>query len=181
MIESTVAQLEQAGAEVREIELPASFAEVIQSHRVIMSVEAAVVHKDRFERHGDDYLPKIRELIAEGMRTPLRSYVRAKWHQQGLTNAMAACFKRVDVLVTPATLGIAPDASSTGDPAFNSPWSFTGLPTVSVPCSSHPDELPWSIQLVGQRFHEVELFRHARLVECQVGANQIHCDPAVFP
>ena len=35
--------------------------------------------------------------------------------------------------ITPATVSTAPDPSTTGDPAFNSPWSYTGLPTVSFP------------------------------------------------
>ena len=36
------------------------------------------------------------------------------------------------VLMCPATTGPAPLAHTTGDPAFNSPWSYTGLPTISI-------------------------------------------------
>ena len=51
--------------------------------------------------------------------------------------------ERVDALVTPATLGPAPDPSTTGDPAFNSPWSYLGFPTVSFPIGFSADGCPW--------------------------------------
>ena len=48
-------------------------------------------------------------------------------------------FEKVDVLLTPAALGPAPDPGTTGNPAFNSPWSLLGLPTITFPValSSH--------------------------------------------
>ena len=57
--------------------------------------------------------------------------------------------RNVDALITPATVSTAPDPSTTGDPAFNSPWSYTGLPTVSFPIGLAPDGLPVAVQLVG--------------------------------
>jgi Asp-tRNA(Asn)/Glu-tRNA(Gln) amidotransferase A subunit family amidase len=54
-------------------------------------------------------------------------------------------------------VGPAPDADSTGDPAFNSPWSYTGLPTVSFPAARTPDGLPLAVQLVGPPDGEARL------------------------
>jgi Asp-tRNA(Asn)/Glu-tRNA(Gln) amidotransferase A subunit family amidase len=51
--------------------------------------------------------------------------------------------------------------STTGDPAFNSPWSYTGLPTVSFPIGLAPEGLPLGIQLVARRFDELRLFQAA--------------------
>ena len=56
----------------------------------------------------------------------------------------------VDAMVTPAALGAAPDPSTTGDPAFNSPWSLLGLPTVSFPIGFSADGLPLAVQLIGR-------------------------------
>ena len=42
-------------------------------------------------------------------------------------------FAEVDVLLTPAAIGPAPDRETTGDPVFNAPWSYLGWPTVSFP------------------------------------------------
>jgi aspartyl-tRNA(Asn)/glutamyl-tRNA(Gln) amidotransferase subunit A len=78
---------------------------------------------------------------------------------------MLSCFEGVDVLLTPATRGPAPDPSTTGDPAFNSPWSYTGLPTVSMPAGRTPDGLPLAIQLVGRPWAEADLLAAAAWCE----------------
>ena len=67
-------------------------------------------------------------------------------------------FEGVDALLTPATTGPAPDASTTGNPAFNSPWSYTGLPSVSFPSGWSEEGLPLALQVVGRPWGEAELF-----------------------
>ena len=49
--------------------------------------------------------------------------------------------------------------------AFNSPWSYTGLPTVSFPIALSADGLPLAMQLVGPARAEPELFRVAQWSE----------------
>jgi Asp-tRNA(Asn)/Glu-tRNA(Gln) amidotransferase A subunit family amidase len=82
---------------------------------------------------------------------------------------MISCFDRVQVLLTPATTGPAPDAGSTGDPAFNSPWSYTGLPTVSLPTGQFSEGLPLSLQLVGLPGEDLALLRSAAWCEQVLG------------
>jgi aspartyl-tRNA(Asn)/glutamyl-tRNA(Gln) amidotransferase subunit A len=84
---------------------------------------------------------------------------------------MGRCFGQVTALLCPATTSPAPAADTTGDPAFNSPWSLTGLPVVSFPVGKSPDGLPLSIQLVGGRHAEAELFPVALWCEEKVGAD----------
>jgi Asp-tRNA(Asn)/Glu-tRNA(Gln) amidotransferase A subunit family amidase len=150
-----------SGAVVRDVALPTSFSDVIRSHMVIMSVEAAAEHESRFREHSQSYSPKIRGLIEAGLRSSATDYARAKKHQRELSHEILRCFGDADVLITPAALGPAPDVSTTGDPAFNSPWSFTGLPTVSIPIGGEPGTLPVAIQFIGAPFQELALFRAA--------------------
>jgi aspartyl-tRNA(Asn)/glutamyl-tRNA(Gln) amidotransferase subunit A len=75
----------------------------------------------------------------------------------------------VDALLTPATTGPAPDAATTGDPAFNSPWSYTGLPTVSFPAGWSADGLPLAIQLAGPAWSEADLLAVAAWCEGVLG------------
>jgi aspartyl-tRNA(Asn)/glutamyl-tRNA(Gln) amidotransferase subunit A len=166
-------KLERAGATVHEITLPARFAEVLPRHRTIMAVEAAAFHQARLAQHPDDYLPKIRSLLEEGLACPAPEYVRCQEHQRQLTADMAACFADVDVLLTPATTGPAPDTSSTGNPAFNSPWSYTGLPTVSLPTGQFLGGLPLAIQLVGAGGAEAELIAAAEWCERALGVGPL--------
>src|SRR5262249_41193273 len=90
---------------------------------------------------------------------------QARQHQERLRRAILPCFDGVDALATPATIGPAPDRSTTGDPAFNSPWSYTGLPAVNFPIGLSPDGLPLGLQLIGRPGGEVGLLAIARWCE----------------
>jgi aspartyl-tRNA(Asn)/glutamyl-tRNA(Gln) amidotransferase subunit A len=152
-------------AALRDVALPAAFAEVVARHRVVMAVEGAAFHEARLRRHPEDYETKVRGLLEEGLACPAPEYARCKEHQRELTAAMLTCLEGVDALLTPATTGAAPDAATTGDPAFQAPWSYTGLPTVSFVAGWTEDGLPLAIQLVGKPWGEPELLATAAWCE----------------
>ena len=81
-----------------------------------------------------------------------------------------SCFSDGAVLVTPAAPGPAPDPSTTGSPAFNSPWSLLGLPTVSFPIGLSADGLPLAVQLVGGAGLDLELLQTAEWCESAIRA-----------
>jgi Asp-tRNA(Asn)/Glu-tRNA(Gln) amidotransferase A subunit family amidase len=162
-------ELLRAHGPLREVALPAAFAEVLPRHRIVMAVEAAQFHEERLRRHPEDYGPNITALLNEGLACPAPEYARTCEHKYRLREEMLSCFKDVDVLLTPATRGPAPAAATTGDPAFNSPWSYTGLPTVSIPAGWSPGGLPLAIQLVGQPWHEAEVLAAAAWCEQALG------------
>jgi len=68
-----------------------------------------------------------------------------------------AAMEEVDALICPATVGPAPTPETTGDPAFNAPWSYTGQPTVSIPIGLSRDGLPLSFQFVGRMDEDAAL------------------------
>jgi Asp-tRNA(Asn)/Glu-tRNA(Gln) amidotransferase A subunit family amidase len=161
--------LRAAGASVCEVALPAEFAEVLPRHRKVMAVEAAVYHSPRLQRHPEDYKPNIRALLEEGLACSGADYASCKDHQRRLSTSMLGCFDGVDALLIPATTGAAPDAATTGDPAFNSPWSYTGLPSVSVPARWTQDGLPLAIQCIGRPWSEADLLATALWCEGTLG------------
>jgi aspartyl-tRNA(Asn)/glutamyl-tRNA(Gln) amidotransferase subunit A len=165
LLTDVAGKLRSAGAAVAPMMLPAGFAEVISRHRTVMAVEAALFHRERLQRHADDYGPAIRQLLQEGIDCSAPEYARCKQHQQQLREEVANAFGDADALLCPATRGPAPDAATTGDPAFNSPWSYAGLPVVSMPAGLSPEGLPMCIQLVGRPWDEVQLFRVAAWCE----------------
>jgi aspartyl-tRNA(Asn)/glutamyl-tRNA(Gln) amidotransferase subunit A len=128
-----------------------------------MAVEAADVHEQRIKRHPEDYPPRITSLINEGFGASATEYVRALHHKDNLSDALAEQLQLgvAPAFLVPATIGPAPAADTTGDPAFNSPWSYTGLPAISFPIGWSPDGLPLCAQVVGDRGCEEELFRIA--------------------
>jgi aspartyl-tRNA(Asn)/glutamyl-tRNA(Gln) amidotransferase subunit A len=165
MMQRVASVLSARGAALVETALPAAFSEVVPRHRTVMAVEAAMYHQPRLTSHPEDYDPKIRGLLEEGLACPAPEYARTKEHQRQLSREMLECFQDLDTLLTPATTGPAPAAKTTGDPAFNSPWSYTGLPTVSLPAGWTTDGLPLAIQLVGRPWDEAGLLAAAAWCE----------------
>lgn len=157
VFERTLAKLRGAGADVRECRLPTQFDTVIATHRAVMITEIASHHESRLAAHPDDYLPGMRSLIEEGIRARGVDYVRAKSHQAALKAALRDCFDEFDLLACPATRGGAPTRETTGDPSFNAPWSYTGLPTVTLPMGVDSAGMPLGLQLVGKRDGDADL------------------------
>jgi Asp-tRNA(Asn)/Glu-tRNA(Gln) amidotransferase A subunit family amidase len=166
MMDEIAHRFGEEGGEVKELALPAGFCDVIERHRIVMAVEAAQYHEARMRRHPDDYSPRIKQLIEEGLACPAPEFARTEDHQRQLTSTMRAMMSPTDmVLLCPATTGPAPLADTTGDPAFNSPWSYTGLPTISIQTGYFADGLPLAIQLVAGPNREDLLFSVAAWCE----------------
>ena len=165
MMEEIVHRFSQDGAELKEAALPAGFCDVVARHRTVMAVEAAQYHESRLRRHPEDYAPCIRSLLEEGLNCSAPEFARAKEHQEELARAMHYLLIGDNILLTPATTGPAPLADTTGDPAFNSPWSYTGLPAISIQTGYFVDGLPLAIQLVAGPNREDLLFSVAAWCE----------------
>jgi len=158
--------LEGLGMRIREVKLPESFEAGVEAGRLIMHVEGAAVHLDRFKARGADYSPKLKALIEAGMLVPGVSYLRAQQVRAMAIQAMRGLFQEIDLLATPATPTPAPEGlGSTGDPVFNLPFTTFGFPALTVPMGFSPDGLPLGLQLVGRPFEEVLVFRAGRAFE----------------
>jgi len=156
-----------------ELPLPPSFSDVPRFQHLVMAVEAAAYHAERMRRHPDDYPPNIRQLIETGLTTPAPQYVNAKelleHYREGNEPAFVDGWR---TYLTPATTGPAPPAETTGSPVFNSPWSYCGLPTVSLPFAWTADGLPLAVQLTGERWSEDDLLAVASMLESDIGFNR---------
>jgi aspartyl-tRNA(Asn)/glutamyl-tRNA(Gln) amidotransferase subunit A len=148
----------------------ARFEEIRRCHRTIMAAEAAAVHRARREVDPGDYPKQISALIDEGLPITAVDYLDARKHQNELRHWQQQLLRRPDgsfsdALIVPAAIGPAPGRSSTGDPIFNSPWTFSGQPTISLPIGLSSDGLPLAIQLVGLHGADYSLFQAARWCE----------------
>jgi aspartyl-tRNA(Asn)/glutamyl-tRNA(Gln) amidotransferase subunit A len=164
--EEVVGLLRKAGNESSEVQLPAAFGPILDMHRTVMAVEAAAYHEPRLRKHPEDYGPCIRSLLEEGLATPAPEFVRVKEHQEQVRRDLRyASMGDETVSLCPATTGPAPATDTTGDPAFNSPWSYTGSPTVSIPIGLSPDGMPLALQLVGSNRDEAKILKAAAWCE----------------
>ncbi len=169
--ESMVQKLAQAGAVLDEISLPESFATAHSCQRIVMNVECAAYHQEFFSRRADEYGANLRANIEMGMLVPGVEYLQAQRLRREFRRDMVELAKQFDVLLTPATPDIAPrDLNTTGDASFQSPWTSSGLPTVTVPTGLSEVGLPLAIQLAALPFEEGKLLASARWCEVACGA-----------
>ncbi|MFQ6075074.1 MAG: amidase [Candidatus Bathyarchaeia archaeon] len=177
-LEEVAKRLGEAGAEVVERRLPKSFDAVHAAHRILMMTEAAAFHEETFRTRMREYRPNLRGTIAAGLLVPASTYLKAQRIRGQFIREMAAVLGRFDCLLTPAATTPAPRGlESTGDPAFNSPWSFCGFPSITVPSGLTRDGLPLGIQLVGRPFDEERVLRVARWCEKMIGFGHEPHDP----
>src|SRR4029079_1792879 len=87
-------------------------------------------------------------------------------HREQFRVAAAEIAAKFDALIMPATPTTAPaNLDTTGNPRFNSPWSYAGLPAVTIPCALSPAGLPIGIQLVGPANRDEQLLHTAAWCE----------------
>jgi aspartyl-tRNA(Asn)/glutamyl-tRNA(Gln) amidotransferase subunit A len=160
-----VEKLTNAGAHVRVVGLPKSFAEVHSAHRTIMVYQAARFHREQFATHAQHYGPCVSTVLNEGIAISDATYQSALAHRMRFQNELVETFSGVDALLAPATPSSAPDLTTTGDLKFNSPWSLAGLPVVSLPVGNDSNGLPLAIQLIGRSQADGELLSLAEWCE----------------
>ena len=74
------------------------------------------------------------------------------------------------------TTGHNTDGLNTGDTRFQSAWSYTGFPSITVPIGLASNGLPLGMQLAGAPFEEAKLLRVAHWAEQALG---VHLSPPV--
>lgn len=170
LTEEAIEKLAAAGAEVFSIEQLPGFNQVHAMHRRIMAAEAAAYHRETYAASREAYGPNLASLLEEGAAISMCEYQSALRAQQAFRHAADRALSQLDAIITPATPSPAPRGlSSTGDPRFNSPWSFAGVPTVSFPFTLAASGLPLSLQLVGRSWSEHRLLSVAEWCESVLG------------
>jgi Asp-tRNA(Asn)/Glu-tRNA(Gln) amidotransferase A subunit family amidase len=149
--QSTIANLTVAGADFGHVPLPSSFEEVHAMHRRIMAVDAAEYHRETYANDRSAYSPNIAGLIEEGLGIAAVDYAAAVKHKGEFERELFDCFGDGEtVWITPSTPGPVPTRETTGDPSFNSPWTYAGFPSLTLPCGTSDDGLPLGLQLIAR-------------------------------
>jgi Asp-tRNA(Asn)/Glu-tRNA(Gln) amidotransferase A subunit family amidase len=131
--------------------------------RVIMTADMAHHHGKIVGRGGDVPSQTLKDFIAEGRRVPAVRYLEALSQAQQYTRSLSDFFDYYDAILTPAATGVAPKGlGATGDPAFCSLWTLTGLPAISLPLLEGENGLPLGVQLVGPKGRDARLLRTAK-------------------
>ena len=157
--------------------MPDSIDTAIADQQLIMAVEGAAFHQPMYEERAQDYQPKLREMLGRGLAIDAVSYSRAKERRLQFVTDMEFLAEKADVLLTPSTPTPAlADLSNTGNTMFQGPWTYCGLPAITLPSGLALSGLPLGIQLAASPFAEARLLSAARWCE---GVLNLHLAPAV--
>jgi Asp-tRNA(Asn)/Glu-tRNA(Gln) amidotransferase A subunit family amidase len=165
-VKNAAALLKASGASIEELSLPQTYWDGIEALAVLMSCEAAVVHKKHLEQFPELLGADIKELIEKGNAYSKEDYLKAKNLQIELRKSIGNYFQGFDaILASPAT-GEAPKGLSfTGNPIFCSLWSFIGTPAIALPVCKSSNGLPLGVQLIGDYRGDEKLVNVAAFAE----------------
>jgi aspartyl-tRNA(Asn)/glutamyl-tRNA(Gln) amidotransferase subunit A len=116
--------------------------------------------------------PAVRANMERGRLISKETYRRALASRESVVADIRACFRDVDALITPCQPFVAQPFESSEE-VFNRvrqfmlPFSFAGLPSISVPCGFDEQGMPIGMQLVCDLFQEKRMIAMANAYALQ--------------
>jgi aspartyl-tRNA(Asn)/glutamyl-tRNA(Gln) amidotransferase subunit A len=157
--QAVAAAIKQLGAltsGARDVVLPklALSAEIpgfLKSYLRIISAEAYTFHQQMLRDRPGGYDPGTRKSLESGAAITAADYIRARQEMDRLRAGTSAWFKDADLLITPATPGVAFEFGPRRlvflrNAAY---WNVFGVPAISIPCGFTPAGLPVGLQIIG--------------------------------
>jgi Asp-tRNA(Asn)/Glu-tRNA(Gln) amidotransferase A subunit family amidase len=174
-VEDAAKKLGNAGASVRDVDMPAAFTGLHAIARsTINFYERAACMAFAWDFRRDALSPQMQRYIENGLKISPDEYVDGLRHVDECRALLAGIFADCDVLLVPCVLGEAPKGlASTGDPGMQAIWTALHTPAMTLPTHRGPGNLPVGIQLVAQRYEDDRLFACARWIWDRIGAPEM--------
>lgn len=140
-----------AGATIREIDLPLLYTDVADAQGLIVDFETAGSAAFELAHHRDQLSEKFIERSEAGLASSHDDYKSALSIVKAAQNGFDAAMDDVDVLLCPSAPGEAPKGlEATGDPVFNRIGTALKGPCLNIPGLCGRAGLPVGVQLIGR-------------------------------
>jgi len=150
-VEQAAEAARNAGAEVRELMLPALFTEIEPLSRLIMSYEAAQSLAHEWAHARDKLSSDLVSFIAHGLAHTENERAAASEQVTAGQALMDTLLADDELLLMAPAAGEAPlGLASTGNAAFNRLWTMLGVPCITLPAGRGVRGLPLGVQLVAR-------------------------------
>ena len=172
-VEEAAKRLNEAGAEIIDINLPDGFAELSHAREIVNDYERAMAMGHEWHHHRDLISERLRKIISRGLEVHHADYVAAVRLTERCRGELDPVFGAADVLLAPCVRGEAPEGLHyTGDPGVQALWTLLHTPTLTLPTSIGPNGLPVGIQLVGRRYDDVRLIAVSKWIFDTLGVRR---------
>ena len=180
-VRAAIKMMEEAGAQIQPVTIPLWDHGVVAA-LLILQAEATAYHEANLRDRPGDYGEDVRLRLEQGLFVTALEYVKAQRLRARLLADSDTLFKRVSVLVGPATpiATILPEArevtmgGQTEDPRSALTrtarfFNLLGLPVACVPCGFTASGLPIGLQIAAGPFDEATALRVAHTYEQRAG------------
>lgn len=151
--EKHLVRLQETGCAVKRVKALSAIEQVNHYHLKMITAELARVHQEWFGQYKDLYRAKTREGIEEGLTITDSELERFRSGRAELRNELETQMESegIDLWICPSATDHAPKGlGSTGSPTMSIPWTFAGLPTISLPAGLDDENLPLGVQLAAR-------------------------------
>ena len=173
-LQASLEVLTARGATLVAVNVP-DMAKIHAMTAIVLTTEAATVHRAWMEQRSEDYSSQVRARIAPGFTHTAVSYREALDAKQSLVQAyLDTCFAGCDAVHIPVFLKQTPSIAATttgtleevlqtisGLTYANRAINYLGFPAMSVPAGISTSNMPLAFQLVGRHFDEARLLKIA--------------------
>ncbi len=150
--ETQLLRLEKAGYTVRHVPALNDIETINQRHRLINFAEMARVHAEWFASYETLYRPLTVTAIRDGQKVSAEELQTARAGRAALRSELEAVMEQhgIDLWVSPAAPGPPPEGiTTTGNSIMNLPWTYTGMPAITLPAGHAANGLPLGLQITG--------------------------------
>jgi len=165
LFDRIAAPLTRAGASLRGFDLPPEYDALEAAHAVVMNHESARAMGWELATARDQLSPSLRERLEWGLAQPEAAVIESQALFRFLQDGFEATLGGLDILLTPAAPGEAPEGLAwTGDAGFNLIWTSLHVPCITVPAGVGPNGMPLGVQIVAPRGRDREALAWAAWV-----------------
>ncbi|HKK49103.1 MAG TPA: amidase [Alkalispirochaeta sp.] len=172
-LEGIIERLTGLGVVVQRVGIFDDIDAINRAHQAMIARDFAEIHADWADRYRDRYHQRSLELIDRGSGVSDAERETARQGRFELRHRLNETLERhgARLWLAPATVGEAPHGiEGTGDPIMNLPWTYAGVPTVSIsaaglPHGRGPHGLPLGVQCAGPFGADEALLDQIRVME----------------
>ena len=165
--ERQLARLRIAGYTIRHISALEDIETINSRHTRLIYAELAQVHANWFAQYESLYRPRTAAAIREGQSVDAEELRIARDGRTILSKQLETTMDQegIHLWLCPAAPGPAPEGiTTTGNPIMNLPWTYAGLPVMSLPAGQAANDLPFGLQLIAPAMADEQLLSWAQSI-----------------